>query len=163
MQEVDLPTFERAMRRLCAGFDTPYTDQRKAAYFQGLRRLPVLEVAGLIDSALSESTFVSMPTVGALRELHMRLQPQDRAAPKRGASVQEELCEFATLRLHARLTRLEFSRPWHYTYREWSGPDGKRATECAGVVIDLENGGRMGFTVDQMRAEQAPQSSADAR
>lgn len=73
------------------------------------------------------------------------------------ATLQEQLCEYAVLKLRTRLTPLEYSRPWTYVYREWwdaTRPKGsEKCAECTGVVIELENGDRLGFSVEMMQAD----------
>lgn len=161
MQESDLPAFERAFSRLCAGFDTPPTASRKDAYWRSFRKISALEFAGLVDTALVESTFVSMPNVGALWELHRKNSPRpSQPAAQSGPTIQEQLCEYGAMKLRTRLTSLEYSMPWTYVYREWIDParvtpfnkEGKCA-ECTGVVIDLANGSRIGFSVESMLAD----------
>jgi hypothetical protein len=152
VQDTDAKHFERALMRLCAGFDVPMTGARREAYWRSFRKLQVLEFTGLIDMALVESTFTSMPTVGALWELHRRnsAPPIEPTAGKSGPSLQEQLCAYASLQLFTRLT--SFEMPWTYVYREWSEA-GKRCAECTGVVIELDDGKRIGFGVAAMQAD----------
>lgn len=163
VQESDGKNFERALQRLCAAFDVPMTDARREAYWRSFRKLSLLEFTGLVDMALVESTYASMPTVGALWELHRRNSgppPEPTTTGKSGPNIQEQLCAYATLKLHHRLTPLEFSMPWTYVYREWIdearqtpfNKDG-RCAECTGVVIDLKDGSRIGFSVASMLAD----------
>lgn len=80
------------------------------------------------------------------------------------ASLQEQLCEYAMLKLRSRwegekdLKKLwEMSRPWNYVYREWwdaTRPKGmEKCAECKGVVIDFDDGSRIGFSVENMQAD----------
>jgi hypothetical protein len=161
MQEADLPAFERAFRRLCAGFDVPVTDARREAYWRAFHKLSVLEFAGLVDTALVESTFASMPTVGALRELHRKVQsPAPAEAAPSGPSIQAQLCEYAAIKLKhlcaktaTPAERWKYSRPRTYCYREWRDGQGKSCAECMGVVIDLDNGTKVGWTVTNMHGD----------
>lgn len=161
MQENDTVNFERALLRLCAGFDVPMSDARKEAYWRSLRKLQLLEFTGLIDMALVESTFASMPTVGALWELHRKVQsPRSTGITTSGPTLQEQLCAWVAKQVHGRLTPKEFSRPWTYVYREWRDGD-KRCAECTGVVIERDDGTRLGFKVADMQTEdQAKRLSA---
>jgi hypothetical protein len=161
VQESDAKGFDRALSRLCAGFDVPVTDARREAYWRAFRKLTVLEFAGLVDTALVESTFASMPTVGALRELHRKVQsPDTSAAPASdGPSIQAQLCEYAAMKLAHLIRktatpaeRWQYSRPWTYVYREWR-ENGKQCAECIGVVIDLDNGKRIGWRVSDMQGD----------
>lgn len=154
MQESDTAAFERALLRLCAGFDTPPTAARKDAYWRSFRKLQLLEFAGLIDMALVESTFASMPTVGALWELHRKIQsPSSTGIPTNGPSLQEQLCEYVLREMGSRLSPKELSGPWTYTYREWRDGD-KRCAECTGVILERDDGSRIGFKVADMKAGQ---------
>jgi hypothetical protein len=82
------------------------------------------------------------------------------AQNKAVATLQEQLCEYASLKLLDRLKSIEFSRPWTYAYREtWDAtrPKGmEKCAECTGVVIDLDNGSRLGFSVAAMQADEEP-------
>lgn len=151
MQESDNNGFERAFRRLCAAFDVPPTDARKDAYWRSFRKLQLLEFTGLIDISLVEPSFTTMPTVGALWELHRKVQsPGTDQIPRNGKTLQEQLCEHVLREFGSRLTRLELSRPWTYAYREWK--DGNnRCAELIGLWIDRENGTRATFRVSDMQ------------
>lgn len=73
------------------------------------------------------------------------------------ATVQEQLCEYAAMQLRSRLTPIGFSRPWTYVYREWwdeTRPKGfEKSAECKGIVIELDDGTRLGFSIDAMTAD----------
>lgn len=164
MQDTDAKSFDRALSRLCAGFDVPVTDARREAYWRSFRKLSVLEFAGLVDTALVESTFTSLPTVGALWELHRKLQtPVSTPTATDGPSIQAQLCEYAAQHVHDiagpkdGMTLWEYSRPWTYVYREWwdaTRPKGfEKCAECIGLVIDLDNGKRIGWSVAAMLAD----------
>ncbi len=158
MQESDLPDFERALLRLCAGFDTPPTQARKDAYWRAFRKLAVLEFAGLIDAALVESSFASMPTVGALWDLHRKKSAPADQIPRSGPTLQEQLCEYVARRLSHLIgpgatpqERWAFSRPWTYLHRERR--DGaERFAECTGVVVEMGDGSVLRFNVAEMVA-----------
>jgi hypothetical protein len=159
VQETDAKGFDRALSRLCAGFDVPVTDARREAYWRSFRKLNLLEFAGLVDTALVESTFASLPTVGALWELHRKLQPPSPSATVSGPSIQAQLCEYAAIKLKALIRkdatmaeRWQYSRAWTYCYREWRDGD-KRCAECMGVVIDLDDGRKVGWTVTNMHGD----------
>jgi hypothetical protein len=74
------------------------------------------------------------------------------AQQKQIATIQEQLCEYAMLKL-----RHKYSHPWSYVYREWwdaTRPKGfERCAECTGVVIDLDDGTRIGFSVANMHGD----------
>lgn len=81
-----------------------------------------------------------------------------------GPSLQAQLCEYAALKLaHLRsktatpAERLMYSRPWTYCYREWrdeTRPKGReQCAEFVGVVIDLGEGKKIGWSVTQMLAD----------
>lgn len=163
MQDSDAKGFERALARLCAAFDVPVTDARREAYWRSFRKLKLLEFTGLVDVALVESTFASMPTVGALWELFRKVAQAPATQVASGPSIQAQLCEYAAQHVHDLagpkdgMTLWEYSRPWTYVYREWIdaskatdvNPEGKCA-ECIGLVIDLANGKRIGWSVAAM-------------
>jgi hypothetical protein len=77
------------------------------------------------------------------------------------ATLQEQLCEYVAIKLHARLTQgatlWDYSGPWTYLYREWwdeSRPKGfERCAECTGVVVECRNGKSFKFTVAEMQAD----------
>lgn len=79
------------------------------------------------------------------------------AQHKSVATLQEQLCEYAALKLQSRLKPLEYSLPWTYVYREtWDAtrPKGmEKCAECVGIVIDLEDGKRLSFSVAAMQAD----------
>lgn len=153
MQESDAIGFERAFRRLCAGFDSPPTEARKDAYWRAFRKLQLLEFTGLVDTALVESTFASMPTVGALRELHRKVQPDAQAPAHEGPTIQSQLCEYVARKLSHLHKTAAYALPWTYLYREW-GEYGKQR-ECTGLVVALEDGSRLKFDVVDMQGERA--------
>lgn len=156
MQDTDAKSFDRALSRLCAGFDVPLTDARREAYWRAFRKLQLLEFTGLVDMALVESTFASMPTVGALRELHRKVQPSDGSAgpAHTGPSVQAQLCEYVSRKLSHLHRTVTYSQPWTYVYREWS-ENGKQCAECTGVIVEREDGTRLKFEVTDMHGERA--------
>lgn len=77
-----------------------------------------------------------------------------------GPSIQAQLCEYAALHVHDLagpkdgMTLKEYSRPWTYVYREWwdeTRPKGmEKCAECIGLVIELDNGKRLGWSVAAM-------------
>lgn len=170
MQESDFDRFDRALKRLCAGFDTPPTDARRDAYWRSFRKLTILEFSGLVDMALTESSFTSMPTVGVLWDLHRKLHASDPAPSQQmGPTLQEQLMAWASSRAHAMMKRgeitpLEFSRPWTFCYREWHDSAKpkhlQRCAECIGVVLETDDGRRIGFSVADMQAPAAFQGAA---
>ena len=141
--DTDAPNFERAMRRLCAAFDVPLTDPRREAYWRSFRRLEMLEFTGLVDMALVESQFASLPTVGALWELHRKHAPATKAPANTAPSVVEQLANFAMRTVGKSLTPGELARPWTYVHR---------AGQVSGVLIERDNGARLRITTDGMHA-----------
>lgn len=104
--------------------------------------------------AITRVTPAHPPTLGQFQEC-CRSMPVAKADS--GPTIQEQLCAYATLQLFYRLKPIEFSRPWTYVYREWwdaTRPKGfERCAECTGVVIDLDSGDRLGFSVANMHAD----------
>jgi hypothetical protein len=80
-------------------------------------------------------------------------------AQRGGPTLQEQLCEYAKAKLAGRLIAgtAQYSRPWTYGYREWFDPSRPRGmekcAECIGIVIELDNGDRLGFSVESMLAD----------
>lgn len=159
MVDIDLPEFLLTLARLCAGFDVPMTEARKDAYWQAFRKLPLRDFERLVNSALS-ADFEKIPTTASLWRLHRKNAAPTPVTVQEGPTLQEQLCAYATLQLSGRLKPLELSMPWTYVYREWTdearktpfNKDGKCA-ECTGVVIDLQDGTRLGFSVAAMQAD----------
>lgn len=163
MRDIDQPDFDRGFSRLCAGFDTPPTQQRKDAYWQGFRKHTLTQFTWIVDVALTTARFESMPTVGALRKLlDERTTPPVAAYVQHGPTLQEQLCEYVMLTRYPTDRRDKFSpdqmrqtgQPWTYLYREWVdegrktplNPQGKCA-ECSGVLIPA-HGALEGYRVN---------------
>lgn len=84
---------------------------------------------------------------------------------KQIASIQEQLCEYVMLKYFGSHRDVKFTpeqgraiaRPWTYVYREWwdaTRPKGmEKCAECTGVVIEFEDGSKIGFSVAQMLAD----------
>ena len=104
--------------------------------------------------AVTRASPIHPPTLGQFQQCCSNMPV---ATENAGPSLQEQLCAYATLQLFTRLKPIEFSRPWTYIYREWwdaTRPKGfERCAECRGIVIDLDNGTRLGFSVDAMQAD----------
>lgn len=144
MQTDDLGEFETLIGKLCAGFEVPVTKPRKDAYWTGLRKMPIAQFARMVDMALTESTFLSMPTVGAFRKLGLSSQPTvSQTQAQRGPSLQEQLCDYVMLARFPSDQDSKFSpdqmrqtsQPWTYLYREWRDEKGRQCAECTGVLI----------------------------
>jgi hypothetical protein len=91
------------------------------------------------------------PTLGVFQKActDMPLAQAQRGGP----TLQEQLLEYAKAKLKGRVHvgTLDYSGPWTYVYREWF--DGKRCAECVGVVLELPNDVRLGFSTAQMLAD----------
>jgi hypothetical protein len=162
MHDSDLADFERAFAKLCAGFDTPPTQVRKDAYWQGFRFLHLADFVAAVDRALALSTEDEMPSVPKLRRLAqtgaVQLPPRSGGT---GPTIQEQLCEYVMLtrfpiNRDARFTQeqgRQVAQPWTYLYREWT-EDKRRCAECTGVMVPAF-GTRAGFhvTVADMLAD----------
>lgn len=79
------------------------------------------------------------------------------------ATIQEQLCEYAAMHVHDKdgpngMTLSEYSLPWTYVYREWwdsTRPKGfEKCAECIGIVIDLNDGRKIGWSVGAMQSDQ---------
>lgn len=170
MQSTDREEFEIQLARLCAGFNVPVTKHRVNAYWSGCAKMSLLQMSRAIDEALGEHGPDDLPTTKILWKIlrggrtsgpagvHTSAPtPQDE-----GPSIQAQLCEYAALHVHdlsgpKGMTLKEYSRPWTYVYREWwdaTRPKGfERCAECVGLVIDLDNGKRLGWSVAAMIAD----------
>lgn len=145
MQVDDLAEFETVVGKLCAGFEVPVTKARKDAYWTGFRKMPMTQFSRLVDLALNESTFISMPTVGALRKLSHEPGTKNPAQGQgqQGPSLQEQLCDYVMLARFPSGQDSKFSpdqmrqtsQPWTYLYREWRDEKGRQCAECTGVLI----------------------------
>jgi hypothetical protein len=111
--------------------------------------------------AIVTITPVHPPTLGQFQQTCINMPI---AQTKQIATLQEQLCEYAMLKLHHRydgvsdLKKLwEMARPWFYVYREWwdaSRPKGfEKCAECTGIVIEWNDGTRSGFSVAAMQAD----------
>lgn len=79
-----------------------------------------------------------------------------------GPLIQAQLVEYGAMHVHdlggpIGMTLLEYSRPWTYVYREWfdeTRPKGReKCAECIGLVIELDDGRRLGWSVGAMLAD----------
>lgn len=92
------------------------------------------------------------------------------AQANEGPIIQAQLCEYAAQHVHDQagpkdhMTLLEYSRPWTYVYREWfdaTRPKGmEKCAEFIGIVIELDNGKRIGWSVAAMREDAKGQAQA---
>jgi hypothetical protein len=145
MQADDLTEFERLLGQLCAAFEVPVTKARKDAYWTGLRKMSIAQFARLVDLALTDSKFVSMPPVGAFRKLADKPSGQSRAVvqAQHGPTIQEQLCDYVMLSRYPRGRNAKYSademrqtgQPWTYLYREWTNDEGRRCAECTAVLV----------------------------
>ncbi len=164
MQIADREEFERHLGRLCAGFDTPLTPQRKDAYWAAFSRLPLKRFAWLVEAALADSAFETMPTVGALRKLggDGNGEAAQKFSGPQGPTLQEQISEFVMATRYPSAEDAKFtydqmrqaSQPWTFLYREWRDEKGNRAAECIGVLVPA-CGALAGFfvSVGDMRAD----------
>jgi hypothetical protein len=143
MHEIDREDFDRSFSRLCAGFDTPPTQPRKDAYWQGFRRHTITEFNRLVDAVLTESKFDSMPSVPALRKLLGERNAQPAYSGRQGPTVQEQLCEYVMLARFPVGRDGKFTpdqmgqtgRPWTYLFRQWRDETGRRCSDCSAVWV----------------------------
>lgn len=169
MLSTDRDEFDVQLAILCAGYDRPVGD-RGEAYWKGCAKMSLIEFARIVEYALGEQGPEKIPTVNHLWRMRSQLRTPNTLAMAQidtsEATVQEQLCAYATLHSHdlsgpKGMTLLEFSRPWVYVYREWidpamikkdTNPLG-RCAECIGLVIELDNGKRIGWSVAAMLAD----------
>ena len=157
----DAEEFERQLRRLCAGFEVPLTQLRKEAYDTGMAKMSIGQFARCVEYALGEHGPDKFPTTNKIWTIHRRLrapaqasaQPEQLPNGVAGPSIQEQLCDYAALRLHGHIKPLEYSLPWTYVYRQWIDEEGRRCANCIGVVIELKNGKKIGYSTSQMLAD----------
>jgi hypothetical protein len=176
VHSTDRDEFDSQLAILCAGYDRPVGD-RSEAYWKGCAKMSLIEFARIVDYALGEQGPEKIPTVNQLWRLRSQLRTPNTLAVAQidtsEATVQEQLCAYATLHSHDRsgpkgMTLLEFSRPWTYVYREWIDPAMAkketnplgRCAECIGLVIELDNGKRIGWSLAAMLADQEGHAKA---
>ncbi len=106
MQTIDLERFEVEFQKLCANFDKPATKQRKDAYWQGLRKMSILQFERSVDIAIGEDGPETFPNPKALWKLYR--QSQGGGSAQRAASPAKPDC------LEAFANRLLFL---HMTHR----------------------------------------------
>jgi hypothetical protein len=144
MQVGDLAEFEVVFGKLCAGFEVPVTKPRRDAYWTGLRKFSLTQVSRMVDMALTESAFLSMPTVGAFRKLGISSAPTvSQSQAQHGPGLQEQLCDYVMLSRFPSDQDSKFSpdqmrqtsQTWTYLYREWRDEKGRQCAECTGVLI----------------------------
>lgn len=114
--------------------------------------------------AIIGQTPVHPPTLGQFVQCCINMPV---AQNKSVATLQEQLCEYAMLKMRQKFEAAvqdknvkkmaQYSRPWTYVYREWwdaTRPKGmEKCAECKGVVIDFDDGSRIGFSVENMQAD----------
>ncbi len=121
MLSTDREEFESQLRKLCAGFDTPYTTDREEAYWSGMQKMTLLQFVRCVDEALGENYFdpknpatKRIPTTGALWQLHRTARThatQITQAPRQQVEEKDHILYFAN-RLFLR----------HVVNREGLGP-----------------------------------------
>ncbi len=171
MQSTDREEFEIQLARLCAGFNVPVTKHRVNAYWSGCAKMSLAQLSRAIDQALGEHGPDELPATKTLWKIlrggrTAAAKDVQTSAPsgegKDGPSIQAQLCEYAAHHVHdlsgpVGMALWEYSRPWTYVYREWwdaSRPKGfERCAECISLVIDLDNGKRIGWSVAAMLAD----------
>jgi hypothetical protein len=99
------------------------------------------------------------PTLGQFEQCCMAMPVPQLA---KGPTIQEQLCAYATQHVHDTggpkgMTLLQLGRSWNYVYREWfdaTRPKGfERCAECIGLVIEIDDGTRFGWSVRAMNAD----------
>jgi hypothetical protein len=179
MLSTDRADFEDHVKALCAGYNVPLGD-RIEAYWKGMQKMSLAEFARCVEHALGEEGPEKIPTTGQLWKIRKALKAYPVTGKANIdtslGTIQEQLCEYAAMKLHVDKQEFdegmrgikpplknlwEYSRPWTYVYREWrdpalvrkdTNPEGKGA-ECVGIIIDLDNNNRIGWTVATMLAD----------
>jgi hypothetical protein len=86
-----------------------------------------------------------------------------------GPSIQALLCAYAANHVHdgggpIGMSLWEYSRPWTYVYREWTDEarqkGSQKCAECIGLVIELNDGRRLGWSVAAMLADKEGHAKA---
>ena len=148
---------DRVWERLIQSYGTrvaeTYGTEMPKPWIDAVEDLSDEQIAYGLKAVTRESP-VHPPTLGQFQQCCTSMAVAQKTS---GPSIQEQLCAYATLQLFHRLKPIEFSRPWTYVYREWwdaTRPKGfERCAECKGVVIDLDNGDRLGFSTETMIAD----------
>lgn len=161
MLSTDREEFEVQMALLCAGFNVPLGD-RVEAYWKGVAKMSLLEFARTVEYALGEEGPEKIPSTAQLWAIKKKMRsvgaiavPTMDADGKALPTIQEQLCEYAAQHTHdlagpVGMTLLEYSRPWVYVYREWRDEKANQCAECIGIVIELDTGKRLGWSVKAM-------------
>lgn len=66
MLSSDRDEFSAQLRKLCAGFNVPYTEERLDAYWSGLAKMSLPAFARMVDDALGEEGSPKIPTTNQL-------------------------------------------------------------------------------------------------
>jgi hypothetical protein len=74
MQQSERPEFDGHVSRLCAAFNVPPTPERLGAYWDAFKNLGLIEIARMMERALSERGPDKFPTVPAMWEIRRKLK-----------------------------------------------------------------------------------------
>lgn len=168
-----MPTNKRAERvwdRLIQSYGTRVTDMYGIAmpkpWVDAVDDLSDEQVAYGLRMVLRESP-IHPPALGQFMQCCANMPLAQR---NEGPTIQAQLCEYSAQHVHDkagpmdRMTLWEYSRPWTYVYREWrdeTRPKGmEKCAECIGIVIELANGKRIGWSVAAMLADAAGHAKA---
>lgn len=76
MNSSDRPEFDKQLGILCAGLDTPCTDERREAYWKGLKSMGLTQFARTVEHMLANESWVRMPKPAQVWESSKRLRAQ---------------------------------------------------------------------------------------
>ncbi len=151
MRPYDQPRFQSTMASLAEVFAKQLSPQLVDLYWDALGKITIEQFQASAKAWIK--TGKNFPKPGDLLGFAALAAPPSQV--QSFATVQEQLCEYASGHVHdlagpgERMTLLQYSRPWTYVYREWVA-EGKRQAECVGLVIELDDGKRLGWSVKAM-------------
>lgn len=148
------PRATKLWKRFTQSYGTRFTEAYGAkpteAWIEAIDALTDEQIAYGTKAVMRESP-IYPPALGQFVQTSANMPI---AQADKGPSIQEQLLEYAALKLIHRIKPIEYARPWTYVYREYwdaTRPKGfERCAECTGVVIDLDDGTRLGFSVASM-------------
>lgn len=72
----DRKEFDALLAQLCAGYNVPFTEERKQAYWTGLQKLHIAAFTRVVEYSLGEHAPEKFPAVRGLWDLHKILRRQ---------------------------------------------------------------------------------------
>ncbi len=99
MLSTDRIEFEAQLETLCAGFNVPFTQARKDAYWAGLSKMSLLAFVRCVETALGEEGPTKIPTTGDIWKLHQSSRTRATVTQAARTEDQRDHLEFLANRL----------------------------------------------------------------